>query len=45
MLGRSSAAMTLEVYADLFDGDLNAVSDALGHAVSLVNMAKMWANQ
>lgn len=34
MLGHSSAAMTLDVYADLFDEDLNAVADALDHAVS-----------
>lgn len=34
MLGHSSVAMTLDVYADLFDGDLNAVADALDHAVS-----------
>lgn len=29
MLGHASAAMTLDVYADLFDEDLSAVSDAL----------------
>lgn len=34
MLGHSSAAMTLDAYADLFDGDLDVVSDALDHAVS-----------
>lgn len=43
MLGHSSAAMTLDVYADLFDGDLDAVSDALDHAVSLASVGKMWA--
>lgn len=32
MLGHKSAAMTLDVYADLFDDDLNAVSDALDQA-------------
>jgi hypothetical protein len=26
MLGHASAAMTLDTYADLFDGDLDAVS-------------------
>lgn len=41
MLGHSSAAMTLDVYADLFDGDLDTVSDALDHAVSLANVPKM----
>lgn len=44
MLGHSSAAMTLDVYADLFDGDLDAVSDALDHAVSLASVGKMWAS-
>lgn len=29
MLGHTSAAMTLDVYADLFDEDLDAVADAL----------------
>jgi integrase len=28
MLGHASAAMTLDVYADLFDGDLGAVAEA-----------------
>ncbi|MDI3210488.1 site-specific integrase [Arthrobacter sp. AL12] len=41
MLGHSSAAMTLDIYADLFDSDLDAVSDALDHAVSLANVPKM----
>ncbi|WP_284753183.1 tyrosine-type recombinase/integrase [Arthrobacter sp. efr-133-R2A-120] len=41
MLGHSSAAMTLDIYADLFDGDLDSVSDALDHAVSLANVPKM----
>jgi integrase len=43
MLGHSSAAMTLDIYADLFDGDLDEVSDALDHAVSLTSVGKMWA--
>jgi integrase len=33
MLGHASAAMTLDVYADLFDDDLDAVADALDAAV------------
>lgn len=33
MLGHSSAAMTLDVYADLFDTDLDAVATALDVAV------------
>lgn len=36
MLGHASAAMTLDVYADLFDDDLNAVADVVG---------KMWADR
>jgi integrase len=32
MLGHTSAAMTLDVYADLFDDDLDAVGDALSAA-------------
>jgi integrase len=32
MLGHSSAAMTLDTYADLFDDDLDAVANALGVA-------------
>lgn len=39
MLGHASAAMTLDVYADLFDDDLNAVADRLDASVG-----KMWAN-
>jgi integrase len=34
MLGHASAAMTLDVYADLFDEDLTAVSDALDREAS-----------
>lgn len=32
MLGHASAAMTLDVYADLFDDDLDAVAAALDGA-------------
>ena len=38
MLGHASAAMTLDVYADLFDSDLTAVADKLNESVG-----KMWA--
>lgn len=41
MLGHSSAAMTLDIYADLFDADLDAVADALDQAVSTAGVAKM----
>jgi integrase len=33
MLGHSSAAMTLDVYADLFDDDLTGVADKLDETV------------
>lgn len=39
MLGHKSAAMTLDVYADLFDDDLEAVSDALDQARASSNVA------
>lgn len=38
MLGHASAAMTLDVYADLFDDDLTGVADKLDETVG-----KMWA--
>lgn len=41
MLGHASAAMSLDVYADLFDGDLDSVSDALDLAVSPSGVLKM----
>jgi integrase len=43
MLGHASAAMTLDVYADLFDDDLEAVATALHDARSRENVGKMWA--
>lgn len=43
MLGHSSAAMTLDVYADLFDDDLEAVAVALDQARSRESVGKMWA--
>jgi hypothetical protein len=39
MLGHASAAMTLDVYADLFDDDLEAVSTALNTARSAAFVA------
>lgn len=39
MLGHSSAAMTLDKYADLFDEDLVSVADSLDSAVSAMNRA------
>jgi len=40
MLGHASAAMTLDVYADLFDDDLDAVSAALDDARSRAVVGK-----
>lgn len=40
MLGHASAAMTLDVYADLFDDDVDTVSAALDAARSRVVVAK-----
>lgn len=39
MLGHASASMTLDVYSDLFDDDLDAVSDALDQARSKMNVS------
>jgi hypothetical protein len=38
MLGHASAAMTLDVYADLFDDDFTGVAQKLDEIVG-----KMWA--
>lgn len=43
MLGYASAAMTLDVYADLFDDDLDAVGAALDHAASASVVGRLWA--
>jgi integrase len=45
MLGHASAAMTLDIYADLFDDDLEAVATALHDARSRENVGKMWARR
>lgn len=41
MLGHASASMTLDIYADLFDGDLDNVAEALNKARSESNVVKM----
>ncbi len=43
MLGHASAAMTLDIYADLFDDDLEAVATALHDARSRQNVGTGWA--
>lgn len=40
MLGHASAAMTLDVYAELFDDDLASVAEKMSQAVG-----NLWANQ
>ena len=44
MLGHASAAMTLDVYADLFADDLVVVSDQLDRAAE-ASVGKMWARR
>jgi integrase len=44
MLGHASAAMTLDVYSDLFDDDLDSVGVALSAAATPGSVGKMWAN-
>ncbi len=41
MLGHASAAMTLDVYADLFDDDLEAVSERLDLAIASQGVVKV----
>jgi hypothetical protein len=36
MLGHAKASMTLDVYADLFDDDLDSVADSLDVAIELL---------
>lgn len=43
MLGHESAAMTLDVYSDLFDDDLNAVAERLHDAARAQSVGKTWA--
>jgi hypothetical protein len=41
MLGHASASITLDVYADLFDDDLDAVAIALNNAAMRSTVAKV----
>jgi len=43
MLGHASAAMTLDIYSDLFDDDLDAVATALDVARTASIVGKKWA--
>jgi integrase len=42
MLGHTSAKVTLDTYADLFDDDLDAVAVTLDRQYSRESVAKMW---
>ena len=44
-LGHKSAAMTLDVYADLFDTDLDELSEAMSDLMARENVGKMWAER
>ncbi len=43
MLGHASAAMTLDVYSDLFDDDLDDVATRLDQVLLRTNVVKMWS--
>jgi integrase len=45
MLGHASAAMTLDVYADLFDDDLDRVAARLDEGLARSNVAQLWATE
>ncbi|MGP5390473.1 tyrosine-type recombinase/integrase [Glutamicibacter arilaitensis] len=45
MLGHSSASMTLDVYAELFDDDLDGVAIALNNVVSQMDVPKTCPNK
>lgn len=45
MLGHASAAMTLDVYADLFDDDLTEVASALHNAAVNQGVGSLWAKK
>jgi hypothetical protein len=45
MLRHASAAITLDVYADLFDDDLEAVATALDQARARESVGEMWARE
>lgn len=43
-LGHASAAMTLDTYADLFDDDLDALSESISELLLRENVGNMWAD-
>lgn len=44
MLGHASAAMTLDTYADLFEDDLDAVSDRMNEVRVKASVVDLWGN-
>lgn len=44
-LGHKSAAMTLDVYADLFADDLDDLAERMGELLLRENVGKMWAKE
>lgn len=44
MLGHASAAMTLDVYTDLFDDDLDSVATVLDQKATAAGVGRVWAN-
>lgn len=44
MLGHASAAMTLDTYADLFEDDLDAVSDRMDSVRQKAVVGFLWGN-
>jgi len=44
MLGHASAAMTLDVYADLFDDDLTALADGIDNAARAADVFDLWGS-
>lgn len=44
MLGHAPAAMTLDICADLFDDDLEALGEKLDEAIARASAGKMWAS-
>jgi integrase len=44
MLGLASAAMTLDLYADLFDDDLTALADGIDDAAHAANVFELWGS-
>ncbi|MFC9833196.1 tyrosine-type recombinase/integrase [Rhodococcus sp. NPDC127530] len=45
MLGHTSAKVTLDTYADLFDSDLDAVAVTMNDAYSPASVVKVWSNE